>query len=410
MNMNVEKRFKKENLSKVTPNVSYENIAPYVYPEKSVRKKIWPKIFIPSAAVFTLGIIAVAVLMSGMNVKIVPALMDRETISSQSAPVVINAIRTSTSAINNGSFLAPRLSAFDYTKNVEDISEENPAFIEEDDPLKAVIIELDAILTNNDTYVINDLVSDREDYPYLQEVHYTDVDGSSASYNLYYHDPVVEKDEKMMSSNAVTTYSGIAQSGELQFDFDVIIQKEIKMRKEQITSLFTLHESENVYTTVEVDETAKRNKQEIVYVCTKVDNGVETKYSLAFGTKKNGNKYLVLSYDDFNYEVSYRIANGTTFIDIVANDEEKMTYIKTVDEDGNVDYVLSFRSRASGSSNQHQHQHQNLKDEKGQNQHASGNENSNGNKYANEKEYCNENECSNGNENSNGNKCSNGKG
>lgn len=339
--MNVEKRFKKENISKITPNVSYNDVAPFINTKASAQKRLWPKILFPSAAVLTAGIVTFAVVMSGLNADLVPAFINQETVSSQSTPAIINALRTSDPSVQNA-FLAAKFSALDLGRTADDTSEDTPEepVVIEEDVLQDLVIELDAMFTNDDSYVINELVSDREEYANLQEVKYIDVDGSQASYNLYYNDAEVIEDARHKKTHISTTYSGIAASGELEFNFDVAIEKEIKMRKEEVTSFFTLHESENVYTTIEVNETAKKNKEETAYVCTKVDNGVETKYSLRLGTKTSGNKVLILNYNGLNYEVFSRVAGGLTYIDIQVNEEDKITYIKNVGEDGTVTYEL----------------------------------------------------------------------
>lgn len=343
--MNVEKRFKKENINKVTPNVSYSDVAPLINAKAGTQRRLWPKLLFPSATVLAAGIITFAVVASGSNADLAPAFINQETVSSQSAPVVINAIRTSGPSVQNA-FLAAKFFAIDLGTTADDTSvdtseeiPDEPAIIEED-VVQELVIELDAMITNDDAYVINELESDREEYPNLQEIHYTDVDGSAAFYNLYYNDAEVVEDVKNKKTHISTTYSGIATSGEIEFNFDVAIEKEIKMRKEEVTSFFTLHESENTYTIIEVNETAKKNKEDTAYVCTKVDNGVETKYSLKLGMKNNGNKVLILNYNGINYEVFSRVAGGVTYLDIQVNEEEKTTYVKNVAEDGTVSYEL----------------------------------------------------------------------
>lgn len=117
--MNVEKKFKKENISKVTPNVSYSDVAPFIQSKIIAKKRLWPKIFIPSAVAITAGIAALAVAMSAFNVELEPPILNQETVSSQSAPVIINAIRTSESSVQNA-FVAARFPAVDLGAAAED--------------------------------------------------------------------------------------------------------------------------------------------------------------------------------------------------------------------------------------------------------------------------------------------------
>ena len=323
--MKIEKQYKLDVENEMKSNSTFEDIKDRVN-VKEEKKSFNYKPLLAFAGCAGVLVIAVSVL-TNLNSTKTGALayqlsptMNKEIAK---APVSNNAL-----SAFRGQLLAPNKLDKEDKENAED--------------MENIMYEVDALISNKNTYKIKDIESDREDYAKAQKVSFVLLNGEESSYTLYYNEIDESSNEKKNKSSYEMSFSGVAVAEEnVDMPFTFESKEETKKNKSSYSAVTTidLNKSRRVVITSESEE--KKNKDQESYKYEYFVNGaLEDTYTISYNAKKSKTSCTVET-PTSKYTVEKKVTNKKEMFSIHSSDENgnrNVTYKKVIESNGTVDY------------------------------------------------------------------------
>ena len=206
-----------------------------------------------------------------------------------------------------------------------------------------ILYEVDALISNKNSYKIKDIESDKEEYANAQKVSFTLLNGEDSEYVLYYNDINESSYEKKNKSTYEKSFNGLAVSNNVEMKFTFESKEEDKKNKSSFSSITTIYENEvksNYLVISSFSETKKNKEQESYKYEHYINNVLDDTYTISYDVKKNKTSCTVETKDG-SYTVEKKITNKQEMFSIHSKDENRTvnaTYKKVIENNGSVDY------------------------------------------------------------------------
>lgn len=242
--------------------------------------------------------------------------------------------------------------AIDTTKSDEEI-------------IKDLLYSFDTIIENDNSYTVESLVSDKEEYQYCEKITFKDLLGNTSSYTMYYNqltlskrsidedddldddndDLDLDEDQNDNDGQEIETdsyYAGIAIQEDKTLSFKLELSEETEGNEKEVESKFYLYTSEDQksYTKVTSSSEIEAMETETEYGYEIVENGViKTTYEMEIEKNAQTNEVeLGVSLNEKEYEITRVIANEETRFYVELENEQldietEYVFVKVVSED-----------------------------------------------------------------------------
>ena len=210
----------------------------------------------------------------------------------------------------------------------------------DDDYFQEILNTVDIISSNDNQYIMVDLVSDNSEYAYLQEVSFYDYDQNKYSYKLYYNN-INQRNEADDDDEVETiiSYDGIVVIDENTFNFDFQASIETEDDEYEMQSKLVIKTSVNSYITVESEFETEDSEAEEEFVYSVVENGMRViNYSLSIENENNKIE-IEIEYNGLIIEFEETNIMNEALIKLTVNNQIKY-YYRIKNADGTYSYVL----------------------------------------------------------------------
>ena len=365
--MSFKEKYKNDISASISTNMSFNDIKErLIMSEKKSNKK--RNILLSSILGGVLVVGATLALVIGLSTRnqnngvshLVPidSKMSIKALASTATPLV-NSSFTHNKQNQNLAKLFKR--AIDSTKSDEEI-------------IKDLLYSFDTIIENDNSYTVESLVSDKEEYQYCEKVTFKDLLGNSSSYTMYYNQLTLSKrsidedddldddvDDDLDDDNddldldedqndndddqeieTESYYVGIAIQEDKTLSFKLELSEETQGSEKEVESKFYLYTSEDQksYTKVTSSSEIEAMESETEYGYEIVENGViKTSYQMEIEKNAQTNEVeLGVSLNEKEYEITRVIVNEETRFYVELENEQldietEYVFVKVVSED-----------------------------------------------------------------------------
>lgn len=345
--MSFKEKYKNDISASISTNMSFNDIKErLIMSEKKSNKK--RNILLSSILGGVLVVGATLALVIGLSTRnqnnglnrLVPidSKMSIKALASTATPLV-NSSFTHNKQNQNLAKLFKR--AIDTTKSDEEI-------------IKDLLYSFDTIIENDNSYTVESLVSDKEEYQYCEKVTFKDLLGNSSSYTMYYNQLTLSKrsideDDDLDDDNdddqeieTESYYAGIAIQEDKTLSFKLELSEETQGSEKEVESIFYLYTSEDQksYTKVTSSSEIEAMESETEYGYEIVENGViKTSYEMEIEKNAQTNDVeLGVSLNEKEYEITRVITNEETRFYVELENEQldietEYVFVKVVSED-----------------------------------------------------------------------------
>lgn len=222
------------------------------------------------------------------------------------------------------------------------LQSQNPSLLKKETPSEEEISEItgyleqiDLILSNDEYFKLESVISDREEYTYKDIISFTNFSNEKSTYSLYYNAIKEDQDIDDEEIEISKEYQGIAVYEDYTFDFKCEIETEEESDEKEETMSFTLYQNSNSFIRVKQEIEQELDEFSTEYHYSIVDNGNNIyDYYLDFESDyENGEEEneIELKLNDKKFKVNSRIENNQTILTV-----------KYIDSSNNVSYTLEF--------------------------------------------------------------------
>lgn len=219
----------------------------------------------------------------------------------------------------------------------------------EDLNLDDILYDIDSLITNQNSYDVESISSDREEYSNAQKVSYTLLNDESAEYKLYFNDINESSESKGKRNNVEVDYSGIAVSGSVELTFDFVSKEEIRQNRTTYISTTTIYEndSKSDYKVISSESDIKKNKSFESYKYEHyINSTLSDTYTISYDVKKNKTTATVETSTE-TYTVEKKTTGNSEMFSVHCKNEDgtsNIAYKKVIKDNGSVDYVEDTES------------------------------------------------------------------
>ena len=214
---------------------------------------------------------------------------------------------------------------------------------EKENELSTLLDEIDLLLANFDyQYSSNIVESDKEEYQTKEIITYTSAEEENLEVILYYNTKEeIEQDEEEVEQE--TTRAGLLIKDETTYKFKTKVENEQEENEVETEEKFILYtsEDEKSYIKSTRSEEVEHNEKEVKYSYEIVENNKKVE-EFSFKQEVEDNKEKIkFNVNGKEYKIHTYVEQENTYLK-VKNEQtnEITTYLKVVDELGNVTYSI----------------------------------------------------------------------